>query len=85
VQRFARAGDHVGCAGGVAKRQFDIKQICIGVCCEHVLDHHGDLADIARAIGEQESVSLVGGEWHDDRSFGGAVPRRPSSAAALAD
>jgi hypothetical protein len=59
-------------------------QICIGVYCEHVLDHHGDLADIARAIGEQENVSLVGGEWHDDK-FGGAVPRRPSSTAALAD
>jgi hypothetical protein len=57
VKRFARTSDHISRAGGVAESQFDIKQICIRVCRERVLDHHSDLADIARAIGEQEGVT----------------------------
>ncbi|MBT1513703.1 hypothetical protein KIP88_24730 [Bradyrhizobium sp. SRL28] len=42
-------------AGGVAESQFDIEQICIKVCRERVLDHHSDLADIARAIASKRA------------------------------
>jgi hypothetical protein len=50
-----------------------------------VLDHHSDLAGIARAIGEKEDVTLVSGERHDDRLFGGAaLATRSGSSPAYA-